>query len=162
MTDTLPLFISEGFTLLLQNTDYVRNTKQLDNIFTSYSGFKLSQKIGEKQIYISNGIILSFDDYNNNSKIDSCINIRNCYYIISMTLTVDSIQSVLSITPITKSSMTDELFIEELNIYFEDRVLNYKPEKFISISKNGDETVIVLEHKGANEINLEHGVNLKV
>ena len=47
LTDKVPLFIREGGALLVQNTEYVRQTKDLGNIFQLVAGFKRDNRTTE-------------------------------------------------------------------------------------------------------------------
>lgn len=71
LTGHIPLFIREGAAILVQDVSKASSTKQLDNMFTLYTGFsyKSSSSSSSSQVYEATGRILSLEDYNSNSKI---------------------------------------------------------------------------------------------
>lgn len=59
---------------MLQNTEKVTNTKQLQNRFVSVNAFRFDQRRSNTtySIYESVSAMLSIQDYNDETKIDLC------------------------------------------------------------------------------------------
>ena len=85
LTDKVPMFLREGFAIVMQDTTDVVNTKQLDNTFFILSGMKYDTRRSNAttKIYESAGAMLSIRDYNDNSLVDLCLNER-CEYVFTM------------------------------------------------------------------------------
>lgn len=85
--------------IFLQNTEHVRQTKDLNDRFTLVSGFHYDQQRSNAthRLYSSTGAHISLDDYNNNSKIDLCVS-QGCDYVFNLLLTVTGGTRSLTIT----------------------------------------------------------------
>lgn len=83
------MFLREGYGILVQDTQYVRQTKDLGNVFQLVAGFKFDQGRSTEQIkyYRAAAAILSLKDYNDDSRITQCIS-QGCQYTLNMILTV--------------------------------------------------------------------------
>lgn len=75
LTDKLPLFIREGGMILMQNTDKVRSTKDLDNQFHMVAGFHYDSKKSDPdhKLYEAQGSHISISDYNDETRVNFCI-----------------------------------------------------------------------------------------
>jgi hypothetical protein len=60
------------------------------------------------------------------------------------------------------SPITEEIFIEKFIIYYDEQVINFTPEKPVSISNNGQSTVIVIDKNEAIDFDSSAQANLQV
>lgn len=79
LTDKIPLFLREGGAILVQDVTSVVNTKQLNNRFNIYAGFRYDSRRsnGTHKVFEAVGNILSLKDYNDDSKLNLCLS-ENC------------------------------------------------------------------------------------
>jgi hypothetical protein len=73
--------------ILTQNTDNVRSTKDLDNVYTLVAGFHYDNQISNNthKYYSAGGNHISLQDYNDDSLIDSCL-AQGCDYNFNLLL----------------------------------------------------------------------------
>jgi hypothetical protein len=81
--------------ILVQDTKFVKQTRDLGNIFGLVGGMKFDSSKSSDQTKVYNGVgtILSIKDYNDDSLITRCIS-QGCAY---------NMNCVLTITPSSKS-----------------------------------------------------------
>lgn len=89
LTDKVPLFLREGTGILTQDTQFVRQTRELGNIYQLVAGLKFDQSKSTDQIqyYRGTASILSIKDYNDDALVTRCIS-QGCTYSMNFLLTV--------------------------------------------------------------------------
>jgi hypothetical protein len=94
----VPIFIAEGFAVFTQNTDNVRNTDDLTNApFICNTGLLIDKKSPIKT-YISEGVLPSFKDHNNETNIERCYKKGKCYYDITISLQIEGGKKTLHLS----------------------------------------------------------------
>jgi alpha-glucosidase (family GH31 glycosyl hydrolase) len=75
LTDKIPLFLRDASGILVQDTQYVRQTADLGNIFQLVAGLKFdsSKSTDAVKYYRAQASILSIRDYNEEAKVSQCI-----------------------------------------------------------------------------------------
>ncbi len=89
LTEKVPLFMKEGSAILVQDTQFVRQTRDLGNIYQLVAGLKLDGSKSTDQIkyYRGSATILSIKDFNDDSLVSRCIS-QGCAYSLNFILTV--------------------------------------------------------------------------
>lgn len=89
LTDKLPVFLREGAAVLTQDTQFVRQTKDLGNIYQLVAGMKYDQSKSTDQTKYYHGVasILSIRDFNDDGLVTRCIS-QGCLYTLNFLLTV--------------------------------------------------------------------------
>ena len=90
ITDRIPLFIAENSTILFQDSELVRSTRNLTNKYSLISGLKLDQKNSNStnKYYTAEGRHSSLEDfYENVPKVDLCWK-QSCAYKFFLNLTI--------------------------------------------------------------------------
>ena len=81
LTDKLPLFLREGTMILMQNTDNVMNTKDLNSEFHLVIGFSSNngKSVGGQRSFEAKGSHISISDYADETKVSRCL-AESCLY----------------------------------------------------------------------------------
>ncbi len=122
LTDKVPLFIKEGGAILTQDTQFVRQTKDLGNVFQLVAGFKLDQSKSTEQIkvYHAVGSIMSIKDYSDDSLVTRCIS-QGCLYTMNFILTASQNTRTLEIDTFYTGSigLNQLVVIDKVTLYYE-------------------------------------------
>ena len=87
LTEKIPLFMKEGSAILVQDTQFVRQTRDLGNIYQLVAGMKFdsSKSTDQVKVYRGSAAILSIKDFNDDSSVTRCIN-QGCTYTLNLVL----------------------------------------------------------------------------
>ena len=123
LIDKVPLFIKEGAGILTQDTKFVRQTKDLGNIFQLVTGMKYddSKSTDQTKYYHSSATILSIKDYNDDSIVTRCIS-QGCQYTLNFILTITPNTRTLEIDSFYTGSigLNQLIVIDKVTLYYEN------------------------------------------
>lgn len=107
---------------MTQNTQFVRQTKELGNIFQLVAGFKFDQSRSTDQVkyYRAVGNILSIRDYNDDGLITRCIS-QGCLYTLNFALTITQNTRTLEIDSFYTGGvgLNQLIAIDKVTLYYD-------------------------------------------
>lgn len=123
LTDKVPLFMKEGSAILTQDTQGVRQTKQLGNIYQLVAGLKLDQSksTDTSKVYQAHASILSIKDFNDDSLVTRCIS-QGCTYSLNFILTVTESSRYLEIDSFYTGQigLNQIAVIDQVTLYYDN------------------------------------------
>lgn len=139
LTDKVPVFIREDRGILIQDTESVRQTKDLGNIFQLVAGFKLDERKSTDDIkyWRSAASILSIKDYNDDAKITQCIS-QGCQYTLNLLLTITQNTRTLEVDSFYGGGLglNQLVIIDQVTLYYGDTQASSSFVNPIEISGN--------------------------
>lgn len=107
---------------MVQDTQFVRQTKDLGNIFQMVGAFKYddSKSTDQTKVYHGSATILSIRDYNDDSLVTKCIS-QGCSYTLNFILTVTSTTKTLEIDSFYAGGvgLNQLILLDKVTIYYE-------------------------------------------
>lgn len=146
LTDRVPLFIIEGSMILTQNTDNVKSTKDLDNVFILTATFTKDATSNATHLYYSSaGTHISLKDYNENSKIEACLSLT-CEYFFNLLVSQNPQSTTLTVNTnyVGVLHLNERIEINEVRLYSDAFNIQQKLETNIIVNGNS-KTVVPLK-----------------
>lgn len=123
LTDKLPVFLREGAAILTQDTQFVRQTKDLGNIYRLVGGMKYDQSKSTDQTKYYRGVatILSIKDFNDDNLIARCVS-QGCSYTLNLLLTVSQNVRTLEIDVFYTGGvgLNQLVVIDKVTLYYDN------------------------------------------
>lgn len=131
---------------MMQDALKVRSTRDLDSKFILLAAVSLDPLTSNAthKNYVAQGRQLSIDDYENNTKVETCLK-RTCEYVYNLWLRISPKERKLEIDiTLTNSNLSDIITITELRLYSIHETISQKLAQPIEV-KGAQKVTIPLD-----------------